>query len=201
MHKCLDTWLQQGIIRPLQSPYTSQVVIVQKETGEIQLFMDCHRLNSITVRDAFPLPRIDEALQAIHSINWFSSFDLAQRYFQLAMEENDIKKTAFRAGSTGLYKFTHMPFGLSNADSSFCHLMEQCLRESAICHPYCCTWMIFASSPLPLMRCWTISSWCLTGLKNSILKLSLKSASSLALVCYSWVMYYWPRAFLSTQRK
>ena len=129
VHKCLDTWLQQGIIRPLQSPYASQVVIVQKKTGEIRLCMDYRKLNSITVRDAFPLPRIDEALQAVHSSNWFSSFDLAQGYLQLAMEESNIKKTAFRTGSTGLYEFTRMPFGLSNAGSSFCHLMEQCLGD------------------------------------------------------------------------
>ena len=81
------------------------------------------------VRDAFPLPRIDKALQAVHSSNWFSSFDLAQGYLQLAMEESDIKKTAFRASSMGLYEFTHMPFGLSNAGSSFCCLMEQCLGD------------------------------------------------------------------------
>ena len=62
--------------------------------------MDYCKLNSITVRDAFPLPRIDEALQAVHSSNWFTSFDLAQGYLQLAMEESDIKMTAFRAGST-----------------------------------------------------------------------------------------------------
>ena len=76
--KCLDTWLRQGIIRPSQSHYTSQVVIVQKKSGEICLCVDYWKLNSITVRDAFPLPRIDEALQAVHSSNWFSSFDLAK---------------------------------------------------------------------------------------------------------------------------
>ena len=129
VHKCLDTWLRQGIIRPSQSPYASQVVIVQKKSREIHLCVDYQKLNSITVRDAFPLPRIDEALQVVHSSNWFSSFDLAQGYLQLAMEESDIKKTAFRAGSTGLYKFTHMLFGLSNAGSSFCCLMEQCLGD------------------------------------------------------------------------
>ena len=135
VHKCLDTWLRQGIIRPSQSPYASQVVIVQKKSGEICLCVDYQKLNSITVRDAFPLPRIDKALQTVHSSNWFSSFDLAQGYLQLVMDESDIKKTAFRASSTGLYEFTLMPFGLSNAGSSFCHLMEQCLGGSAICHP------------------------------------------------------------------
>ena len=87
------------------------------------------------VRDAIPLPRIDKAPQAIHSSNLFSSFDLVQGYLQLAMEEGDIKKTAFKAGAMGLYEFTCMPFGLSNAGSSFCCLMEQCLWGSAICHP------------------------------------------------------------------
>ena len=129
VYKCLDTWLQQGIIRPSQSPYASQVVIVWKKTGEIHLCLDYHKLNSITVRDAFPLPRTDEALQAVASSNWFSPFYLAQGYLQLEMEESDIKKTAFRASSMGLYEFTHMPFGLSNAGSSFCHLMEQCLGD------------------------------------------------------------------------
>ena len=129
VHKCLDTWLRQGIIRPSQSPYVSQVVIVQKKSGEICLCVDYQKLNSIMVRDAFPLPRIDEALQAVYSSNWFSSFDLAQGYLQLAMEENDIKKTAFRAGSTDLYEFTCMQFRLLNAGSSFCRLMEQCLGD------------------------------------------------------------------------
>ena len=81
------------------------------------------------VRDAFPLPRIDEALQTVHISNWFTSFDLTEGYLQLAMKEGDIQKTAFRARSSGLYEFTHVAFGLSNAGSSFCHFMEQCLGD------------------------------------------------------------------------
>ena len=83
----------------------------------------------MTVRDSFPLPRIEEALQAVKSAMCFTSIDLAQGYLQLAMDEADIHKTAFRAGSSGLYEFTHMPFGLSNAGASFCHLMEMCLGD------------------------------------------------------------------------
>ena len=60
---------------------------------------------------------------------WFTSFDLAQGYLQLAMDEADIHKTAFCAGSSGLYEFTSMPFGLSNAGASFCCLMEMCLGD------------------------------------------------------------------------
>ena len=100
-HKCLDTWLCQGIIRPSKSPYASQVVPVCKKSREIHLCIDYQKLNSIMVRDEFPLPRIDEALQAVHSSNWFTSFDLPQGYLQLAMEEGNIQKTAFTAGSSG----------------------------------------------------------------------------------------------------
>ena len=127
--KCLDAWLKAGIIRPSKSPYASQVVIVRKKTGEICLCVDFRKLNAISIRDSFPLPRIEEALQAVQATIWFSSFDLAQGYLQMAMEEEDIQKTAFRAGSSGLYEFTRMPFGLTNVGVSFCHLMEMCIGD------------------------------------------------------------------------
>ena len=66
-------------------------------------------------------------MQAVKAAVWFTSFDLAQGYLQLAMDEADIIKTAFHAGSSGLYEFTCMPFGLSNVGASFRHLMEMCL--------------------------------------------------------------------------
>ena len=110
VRKCLDNWLKQGIICLSKSPYASQVVIVCKKTGEIRLCVDFRKLNAISIHDSFPLPRVEEALQAIQATVWFSSFDLAQGYLQMAMEEEDIEKTAFRAGSSGLYEFTHMPF-------------------------------------------------------------------------------------------
>ena len=84
------------------------------------------------VRDAFPLPRIDEALQAVHNCQWFMSFDLVQGYLQMPVEKVNIPKTAFRAGLSGLYKFTCMPYGLSYSGSSFCHLMEMCLGDQQL---------------------------------------------------------------------
>ena len=86
-------------------------------------------LNAISIRDSFPLPRIEEALQAVQAAVWFTSFDLAQGYLQMAMEEADIPKTAFRAGSSGLFEFTRMPFGLTNAGASFCRLMEMVIGD------------------------------------------------------------------------
>ena len=129
VRKCLDNWLKQGIIRLSKSPYASQVVIVCKKTGKIHLCVDFRKLNAISIRDSFPLPRVEEALQAVQAAVWFSSFNLAQGYLQMAMEEEDIEKTAFRAGSSGLYEFTRMPFGLTNAGTSFCRLMEMCIGD------------------------------------------------------------------------
>ena len=110
VHKCLNIWLCQGTIYPSNSPYTSQVVIVHNKSGEICLFVDYRKLNSITIKDAFPLPHIGKALQVVHRSNVFTSFNLVQGYLQLAMTEEDIKVTTFRACSSGLYEFTHMPF-------------------------------------------------------------------------------------------
>ena len=129
VHKCLDAWLGQGIIQPSHSPYALQVVIIHKKSGEICLCIDFRVLNAVTIHDSFPLPRIKEALQAVKATVWFISFDLAQGYLQLAMDEADIHKTAIRAGSSGLYEFTCMPFGLSNVGTSFCHLMEMYLGD------------------------------------------------------------------------
>ena len=67
VRECLNTWLHHGIIRPSNSPYASQVVLVWKKTGEFHICVDYRKLNSITIRDAFPLPHIDEALQAVMS--------------------------------------------------------------------------------------------------------------------------------------
>ena len=92
VRKCLDNWLKQGIIHPSKSPYASQVVIVRKKTGEIRLCVNFRKLNAISIHDSFPLPRVEEALQAVQAAVWFSSFDLAQGYLQMAMEEEDIEK-------------------------------------------------------------------------------------------------------------
>ena len=72
---------------------------------------------------------INEALQAVYIGKWFTSIDLAQGYLQMPVKEEDVPETAFRAGSSGLYEFTQMPFGLSNSGCSFCYLMEMCLGD------------------------------------------------------------------------
>ena len=148
----------------------------------------------------FPLPRINEALQAVHSKNWFMSFDLAQGYLQLAMEEGNIQKTAFRTGSSGLYKFTCMPFGLSNAGSSFCHLMEQCLGDQQFVTLllYLDDICIFAPS-IEEMLDWI--DLVFNRLKEFHIKIMPKNVTSLTPVFYSWAMYYHQKEYLQTPKK
>ena len=125
----------------------------------------------------------------MHSSNWFTSFDLMQGYLQLAIEDGDIQKTAFRAGSSGLYKFTCMPFGLSNACSSFCCLMEQCLGEQQFVTLllYLDDICIFALSIEEMLDCIDLV---FSRLKEFYLKIKPKKITSLTAVFYSWAMYY-----------
>ncbi len=122
--------LKQRVIRKSISPYAAPVVLVRKRDGGLRLCVDYRQLNSHTVKDAYPLPRIEEALEAIGNSKFFSSIDLAQGYYQVAVDEADIHKTAFRVGTGGLYEYLRMPFGLCNSPGTFQRLMEACLGEA-----------------------------------------------------------------------
>ncbi|KAK7898384.1 hypothetical protein WMY93_019237 [Mugilogobius chulae] len=115
---------QDKVIRESSSPYASPIVIVKKKDGSIRLCVDYRQLNSKTRRDAFPLPRIEESLDALCGAKWFSTIDLASGYNQVPMAERDKHKTAF-CTPFGLFEFNRMPFGLCNAPSTFQRLMER----------------------------------------------------------------------------
>ena len=119
----------KGSFDHLTVPMPPKLLLSERNLGG-SICVDYRKLISITIWDAFPLPHIDKALQVVHNCNVLTSFDLAEGYLQLAIAEDDIKKTTFTEGSSGLYEFTRMPkFGLLNAGSSFCRLMEQCLGD------------------------------------------------------------------------
>ena len=123
--------LCSGVIRPSCSPYASPIVIVQKKDGSIRLCVDYRLLNAKTRKDAFPLPRIEESLDALGGAKWFSTLDLASGYNQVVMAEKDKAKTAF-CTPFGLFEFNRMPFGLCNAPSTFQRLMERIFGDQSL---------------------------------------------------------------------
>ena len=119
--------LASDIICPSNSPWASLVVMVKKKDGSQRFCVDFQQLNAATVKDAHPLPRIDDLLDALHGARWFSTFDLKSGYCQVPIPERDKEKTAFRTSSGQLYKFNQVPFGLCNAPVTFSHLMNRVL--------------------------------------------------------------------------
>ena len=124
----LQEMLEQGIIRQSKSPFASPIVVVKKKDGSLRLCIDYRLLNARTVKDSFPLPRIDEALDALGGACFFSALDLAHGYFQVVMHPSSIEKTAFRV-PWGLYEFLRMPQGLCNSPSTFQRTMEFVLGD------------------------------------------------------------------------
>ena len=102
-------------------------MLVSKKDGSQRLCVDYRQLNAVTVKDAFPLPRVDDSLAALSGSRWFSTLDLASGYWQVAMDANTQEKAAFVIPS-GLYEWSVMPFGLCNAPSTFARLIELVLK-------------------------------------------------------------------------
>ncbi len=124
--KSVNEMYEQGIIEPAAGPWCSPVVLVKKKDGGMRFCIDYRKLNDVTHKDSYPLPRIDDSVEALAGARWFSALDLKSGYWQVEMDETDKEKTAFSIGS-GLWQFTVMPFGLSNAPATFERLMEQVL--------------------------------------------------------------------------
>lgn len=122
--------LRKGVIRESSSSYASPIVLVRKTDGSLRLCVDYRKLNLKTRRDAFPLPRIDESLDALCGAKFFSTIDLASGYHQVAVKEDDRPKTAFTT-PFGLYEYLRMPFGLCNAPATFQRLMQATMSDLA----------------------------------------------------------------------
>jgi len=124
----IDKMIKDGVIKKSWSPWSSPVVIVEKKDGSKRFCIDYRKINKITEIDAHPLPRMDDMLEPFLECNWFSSMDLASGYWQIEMEEEDKKKTAFTC-HLGLYEFEVMPFGLTNAPPTFQRMMNELLKD------------------------------------------------------------------------
>ena len=115
--------LKQGVIRPSTSPWSFPVVLVRKKDGSWRFCVDYRKVNSVTHRDAYPLPRIDATLDSLAGSKFFTTLDLASGYWQVELNEEGRGKTAFSIPS-GHFEFNVMPFGLTNAPATFQRLMQ-----------------------------------------------------------------------------
>nr|GEU41390.1 hypothetical protein [Tanacetum cinerariifolium] len=119
----------KGFIRPSSSPWGAPILFVKKKDGSFRMCIDYRELNKLTVKNRYPLPRIDDLFDQLQRSQFFSKIDLRSGYHQLRVHEDYIPKTAFRT-RYGHFEFTVMPFGLTNAPAVFMDLMNR------VCRPY-----------------------------------------------------------------
>jgi hypothetical protein len=124
----LDDLLKHGFIRASHSPYGAPVVFAKKANDTKRRFcVDYRDLNTITIKDKYPIPRIDELLDRLHGAKYFTKLDLRSGYHQVRVAPADVEKTAFNT-RYGQFEFLVLPFGLTGAPSTFMHLMNQVLN-------------------------------------------------------------------------
>ena len=144
--KMINNMLADNVVQESASPWASPIVLAKKKDGSLRFCVDYRRLNAVTTKDVFPLPRIDDLLDKMRGKSVFSTLDAKTGYWQIQMGESSREKTAFIT-SEGLYEFQVMPFGLCNAPATFQRLMQRILRGlEDFCSVYIDDVIVFSSS-------------------------------------------------------
>lgn len=128
--KELRRMLDLGVIEPSLSPWSSPAVLVKKSNGKDRLCVDSRKLNSVTIKDAYPLPRVSEILDRLGRSFYLSKIDLNDFFWQIPLSSDSKEKTAFSVPGHGLYQFTRLPFGLHNAAQCAQRLMNVLFGET-----------------------------------------------------------------------
>ena len=126
--KQVEKLIDMGFVRPSKSPWASPVLFVSKKDGTLRFCVDYRALNKFTVKNSYPLPRIDGLMDQLGDAQFFSTIDLRSGYHQVRIAESDIPKTAFST-RYGHYEYTVVPFGLTNAPAEFMSIMNDVFQE------------------------------------------------------------------------